>query len=180
VDVNTGDIAWQIPYGTMNGAPRGIATGAPSSRGGPTTTAGGLIFITGTLDQYFRALETKTGKELWSFKMDQAPLAIPIAYAGSSGKEYIAIAAGENLIAFTLSGQAAIASQGQTQLPAGESRELVQNVCNSCHSVDLIATHRQTRDQWSTTVQRMAQHGASATDEQFQSIVDYLTQHFGP
>jgi len=111
--------------------------------------------------------------------MDQAPLAVPIAYAGSSGKEYIAIAAGENLIAFTLSGQAAIVSQGQTQLPAGESRDLVQKVCNSCHSVDLIATHRETRDQWTVTVQRMAQHGAAATDEQFQFIVDYLTENFG-
>ena len=137
--------------------------------------------MTGTLDQYFRALETKTGKELWSFKMDQAPLAVPIAYAGSNGKEYIAIAAGENLIAFTLSGQAPIPglSPGQTQLPAGVGRDLVQKVCNSCHSVGLIASHRQTRDQWTTTVQRMAQHGASATDEQFQSIVDYLTENFG-
>jgi glucose dehydrogenase len=181
VDVNTGDIAWQIPYGTMNGVPAGIATGAPSSRGGPTTTGGGLIFMTGTLDQYFRALETKTGKELWSFKMDQAPLVVPIAYTGSSGKEYIAIAAGENLVAFTLSGQAAIPSlsRGLMQLPAGVGKDLVQKVCNSCHSVDLIASHRQTRDQWSTTVQRMAQHGASATDDQFRSIVDYLTENFG-
>ena len=113
--------------------------------------------------------------------MDQAPLAVPIAYAGSNGKEYIAIAAGENLIAFTLSGQAPIPglSPGQTQLPAGVGRDLVQKVCNSCHSVGLIASHRQTRDQWTTTVQRMAQHGASATDEQFQSIVDYLTGNFG-
>src|SRR6202012_3971464 len=97
--------------------PAGIKTGAPSSRGGPTTTAGGLIFMTGTLDQYFRALETKTGKELWSFKMDQAPLAVPIAYAGSNGKEYIAIAAGEKLIAFALSGHAAIPApaRGQSQ-----------------------------------------------------------------
>jgi hypothetical protein len=28
-------------------------------------------------------------------------------------------------------------------------------------------------------VQRMAQHGASATDEQFNEIVDYLTNNFG-
>jgi hypothetical protein len=28
-------------------------------------------------------------------------------------------------------------------------------------------------------VQRMAQHGASATDEQFNQIVDYLTNNFG-
>ena len=181
VDVNTGDIAWQIPYGTMSGIPAGIKTGAPSSRGGPTATAGGLVFMTGSLDQYFRALETKTGKELWSFKLDQAALAVPIVYAGKSGKEYVAVAAGEHLVAFALGGQAAFPSmlQAQTQLPDGKGRELVQRVCNSCHSVDLITTHRQTRDEWTGTVQRMAQHGASATDEQFQQIVDYLTDRFG-
>ncbi len=181
VDVNTGDIAWQTPYGTMSGIPAGIKTGTPSSRGGPTTTAGGLIFMTGTLDQYFRALETKTGKELWSFKMDQAPLAVPIVYAGSSGKEYVAVAVGENLIAFSLAGHAAIPSvtRVQTELPEANGKDLVQRVCNSCHSVDLIASHRQNRDEWTGTVQRMAQHGASATDEQFNQIVDYLTNNFG-
>jgi glucose dehydrogenase len=181
VDVNTGDIAWQIPYGTMSGIPAGIKTGAPSSRGGPTATAGGLVFMTGSLDQYVRALETKTGKELWSFKLDQAALAVPIAYAGKSGREYVAVAAGEHLVAFALGGQAAFPSmlQAQTQLPDGKGRELVQRVCNSCHSVDLITTHRQTRDEWTGTVQRMAQHGASATDDDFHSIVDYLTHNFG-
>ena len=184
VDVNTGDIAWQVPYGTMAGIPADIKTGAPSSRGGPTTTAGGLIFVTGTLDQYFRALETRTGKELWSFKMDQAPLAVPIVYAGKSGKEYVAVAAGEKLVAFALDGHASPAAgpnilHAQTHLPEGNGRDLVQRVCNSCHSVDLITTQRQTRDEWTGTVQRMAQRGASATDEQFNEIVDYLTNNFG-
>jgi glucose dehydrogenase len=184
VDVNTGDIAWQVPYGTMAGIPADIKTGAPSSRGGPTTTAGGLIFVTGTLDQYFRALETKTGKELWSFKMDQAPLAVPIVYAGKSGKEYVAVAAGENLVAFALDGHESPGTgpnilRVQTHLPEGNGRDLVQKACNSCHSVDLITTHRQTREEWTGTVQRMAQHGASATDEQFNEIVDYLTNNFG-
>ncbi len=137
--------------------------------------------MTGSLDQYVRALETKTGKELWSFKLDQAALAVPIAYAGKSGKEYIALAAGEHLVAFALGGQAKLPSalQTQTQLPDGKGRELVQRVCNSCHSVDLVATRPQTREEWTGTVQRMAQRGASATDDQFQQIVDYLTQNFG-
>jgi quinoprotein glucose dehydrogenase len=181
VDVNTGDIAWQVPYGTMAGIPADIKTGAPSSRGGPTTTAGGLIFMTGTLDQYFRALETKTGKELWSFKLDQAPLAIPIVYTGMSGREYVAVAAGEKLVAFALDGKG-LPGTGPSiahVLPEGNGRDLVQKVCNSCHSVDLITTHPQTRDEWTGTVQRMAQHGASATDEQFNEIVDYLTNNFG-
>jgi competence protein ComEA len=69
--------------------------------------------------------------------------------------------------------------QAQTQLPDGKGRELVQGVCNTCHSVNLVTTHRQTRDEWTGTVQRMAQRGASATDDQFQQIVDYLTNRFG-
>ena len=43
VDVNTGEIAWQIPFGTVEGAPPGVETGAPNSqKGGPTSTAGGV------------------------------------------------------------------------------------------------------------------------------------------
>jgi glucose dehydrogenase len=174
VDVNTGDISWQIPYGAKE-------TGAPSSRGGPTVTGGGLIFMTGTLDQYFRALETKNGKELWSFKLDQAPLAVPIVYAGNSGREYVAIAAGENLVAFALAGHAVVPNmvRAQTLLPEGNGKDLVQKVCNSCHSVDLVVGQHLTRDQWTATVQRMAQRGASASDEQFNLIVDYLSHNFG-
>ena len=41
------------------------------------------------------------------------------------------------------SAQSAVSfAQVQTQLPDGKGRELVQRVCNSCHSVDLITTHR--------------------------------------
>jgi glucose dehydrogenase len=181
VNVNTGDIAWQVPYGDMHGIPAGMKTGAPSSRGGPTVTAGGLIFMTGTLDQYVRALETKTGKELWSFQLNQAALTVPVVFKGQSGKEYVVLAAGEELIAFTLGGHAVLPAMTnlQARLPEGAGKNLVQKVCNSCHSVNLVTAHRQTRDEWTGTVQRMAQRGASATDDQFHSIVDYLTENFG-
>jgi competence protein ComEA len=65
-------------------------------------------------------------------------------------------------------------------LPEGDGKDLVQKVCASCHSVGLITTHHQGRNEWTTTVQRMAEHGASATDEQFNTIVNYLTNNFGP
>ena len=59
VDVNTGEIAWQIPFGTVNGAPPDVETGAPNSQtGGPTSTAGGLLFIGAATDRMFRAYET--------------------------------------------------------------------------------------------------------------------------
>ena len=102
VNVNTGDIAWQIPFGTMEGVPAGIKTGATNLGGGPMTTAGGLIFIGAAIDRMFRALDTKTGQELWSVKTDEVAHANPISYMGRDGKQYIAIAAGSKFLAYKL------------------------------------------------------------------------------
>jgi hypothetical protein len=184
VNVNTGDIAWQIPYGTMAGVPPEIKTGAPNVMGGPTITAGGLIFMVGSTDRYIRALETKTGKEIWSFKLNVAPTSVPIVYMGRQGKEYVAVVAGRALVSFALGGQTSQAKMdssltAQTPLPEGIGRNLVEKTCSTCHSVDTIASRRQNRGEWTNTVQRMAQYGASATDEEFNTIVDYLTKNFG-
>ena len=102
INVNTGDIAWQVPFGTMDGVPAGIKTGAPSLGGGPITTASGLIFIAASRDNMFRAFETKTGKEIWSTKLDEQGHSSPITYMGKDGKQYVAIAAGSTFWTFRL------------------------------------------------------------------------------
>ena len=104
IDVNTGEIAWQIPFGTVEGAPPGVETGAPNSqRGGPTSTAGGVFFIGGATDRRFRAYETKTGRELWSVETEQLISgANPITYMGRNEKQYVAVAAGTTLLTYTL------------------------------------------------------------------------------
>ena len=103
VNVNTGEIAWQIPFGTVEGAPAGMKTGAPSSqKGGPTSTAGGVLFIGAATDRIFRAYETKTGKELWSFKTNELIRDNPITYMGKDGKQYITVVAGTELLTFKL------------------------------------------------------------------------------
>jgi quinoprotein glucose dehydrogenase len=102
VNVNTGDIAWQIPFGTMDGVPAGIKTGASNLGGGPMTTAGGLIFIGAAIDHMFRALDSKTGQELWSVKTPEVAHANPISYMGKDGKQYVAIAAGSTFLTYKL------------------------------------------------------------------------------
>ena len=104
VDVNSGEIAWKIPFGTVEGAPPGLLTGAPNSqKGGPTSTAAGILFIGGASDRMFRAYETKTGRELWSVETEQMISGSnPIVYMGENGKQYVAVAAGTTLLAYAL------------------------------------------------------------------------------
>lgn len=107
IDVNTGDIAWQVPFGSVKGTPAGLKTGGQSSGGGPISTAGGLVFIGATSDRKFRAFNAKTGEELWSAQLDEIAQAVPITWQSADGKQYVAIAAGSKLVAFSLKDAAA-------------------------------------------------------------------------
>jgi PQQ-dependent dehydrogenase (methanol/ethanol family) len=60
---------------------------------GAVVTAGDVVFY-GTLDGWFRALDAKTGKRLWSKRLDSGIIGQPVAYKGPDGREYIAILAG--------------------------------------------------------------------------------------
>ena len=44
-------------------------------------------------DRRFRAFDSRTGKELWTAKLDYSAHAIPITYLGKDGKQYVAIVA---------------------------------------------------------------------------------------
>jgi len=60
--------------------------------GGVLTTAGGLTFY-GTPEGYFKALDAKTGKELWSFQVGTGIVAPPVTW-DQDGEQYVAVSAG--------------------------------------------------------------------------------------
>ena len=96
VNVNTGEFAWQVPLGSFAeldklGVPK---TGTPLNSGGPTATAGGLVFIGAAADGKFRAFDERTGKELWSTDVGVIINANPITWMGKNGKQYVAVMAG--------------------------------------------------------------------------------------
>ena len=92
VNTNTGDIVWSVPLGITEGLPQGKQnTGRTGAFAGPIATGGGLVFIGATNDDRFRAFDSKTGKELWSTKLDYAATAVPMTYEGKNGKQYVAI-----------------------------------------------------------------------------------------
>ena len=81
VNIDTGKIAW------------GVKTPQPLI-GGVLATAGGLVF-NGEGNGWFKAYDSKTGKELWKFNCGAGVNAPAVSYT-VNGKQYIAVAAGGN------------------------------------------------------------------------------------
>lgn len=95
VDLDSGEIVWRKSLGTTKDlAPGGIALnlGTPSF-GGPIITGGDLVFIGATLDNYLRAIDVRTGKELWKGRLPAGGQATPMTYEWQ-GRQYVVIAAG--------------------------------------------------------------------------------------
>ena len=60
---------------------------------GALATAGDLVFY-GTMEGWFKAVDAKTGKELWKFKTGSGIVGQPVSYRGPDGKQYIAVLSG--------------------------------------------------------------------------------------
>ena len=107
VDLFTGKKAWDVPLG---GLVPGMNTGTVTL-GGPIATAGGLVFSAATMDNYIRAFDADSGREVWKFELPASAQATPMTYS-VDGKQYLVIAAGghgklgtkqgDYVVAFTL------------------------------------------------------------------------------
>jgi PQQ-dependent dehydrogenase (methanol/ethanol family) len=60
---------------------------------GVLTTAGDLVFY-GSLDGWFRAVDARSGAELWKFKTGSGIVGNPMTYLGPDGKQYVAVYSG--------------------------------------------------------------------------------------
>lgn len=64
-------------------------------------------------------------------------------------------------------------------LPEGKGKDVLESVCGACHGTDLVAARRATKEGWSYIVDDMVSRGASATNEQIATIVEYLGKNLG-
>jgi competence ComEA-like helix-hairpin-helix protein len=65
-------------------------------------------------------------------------------------------------------------------LPEAKGKDLYERICGSCHGTDVVFKTRTTKEKWKVTVDEMAARGAEGTDEQLDTIIDYLAKCFGP
>jgi alcohol dehydrogenase (cytochrome c) len=88
-DLNTLDFAWRYRL-----------VGEENAIAGVMSTAGGLVAF-GNDAKGFEIADAHTGKQLWVYSLGVGMHASPMAY-GIAGKQYFAVAAGDNVFAFAL------------------------------------------------------------------------------
>lgn len=109
IDLNTGEFAWRVTLGEFPELKqRGVPQTGTENFGGTIVTAGGLVFIGGTMDEKFRAFDKSTGKLLWETQLPAGGYATPSTYE-AGGKQYVVIAAGGGGKLRTKSGDAFVA-----------------------------------------------------------------------
>ncbi|MBZ5622906.1 MAG: pyrroloquinoline quinone-dependent dehydrogenase [Acidobacteriia bacterium] len=97
VDADTGAVKWTVPSGQLpkiGDAPAAPASFGSIALGGPIVTAGGLVFMAGTLDPAIRAYDISTGKELWKSELPTSARSTPMTFRGPDGRQYLVVSAG--------------------------------------------------------------------------------------
>ena len=77
------------------------------------------------------------------------------------------------VLSFTLS------LPGQSKLPEGKGKPLVERECGKCHGLENVVSARMSRERWSDLVDDMVSRGAAGTDQEIDQIIDYLATNFG-
>src|SRR5215471_4448393 len=65
------------------------------------------------------------------------------------------------------------------QWPDGAGKETTLQLCGTCHKPDVIQEHRQSRDDWKASIQKMISAGAEGTPDQFSAVLEYVSKNFG-
>lgn len=95
-DLRTGKIAYKHRNGTvydMTPLPLPLKVGVPGI-GGPMITAGGVVFLGAAVDDYLRAYDLTTGKQLWKARLPAGGQSTPMTYETADGRQMVVIVAG--------------------------------------------------------------------------------------
>ena len=90
IDIQTGEVKWEVPQVSRD----------LTASGGVISTAAGIVFYADNSGAFIAA-DAATGKSLWEFQTNQVWKASPMTYM-FDGKQYVAIAAGQNILSFAV------------------------------------------------------------------------------
>ncbi len=65
-------------------------------------------------------------------------------------------------------------------LPDGPGKVMVENQCGSCHGLEQVMQHRDSKDGWTSVIDYMVSRGMTATDEEVKTMIEYLAKSYPP
>ena len=113
IDMRDGHQLWAVPLGTTAGPRARSRSSCCTGPARPTSAArsspaAGLVFIGAALDNYLRAFDAASGKELWRGRLPAGGQATPMTYVWK-GRQYVVIAAGGHAKSGTKRGDQVVA-----------------------------------------------------------------------
>jgi competence protein ComEA len=81
----------------------------------------------------------------------------------------------------SISAQNPAAKQDDAALPDGPGKQVLKKSCSQCHNASVITTKPgHTDDDWTDILNKMIGRGAVLSDEDGDTLLDYLSTNFGP
>ncbi len=96
VDADTGALRWTVPIGQFG---KGDPKFGSIALGGPIVTAGGIVFMAGTLDAAIYGFDVTNGRQLWRGDLPTSARSTPMTFRAPNGKQYLVISAGGHDVA---------------------------------------------------------------------------------
>jgi PQQ enzyme repeat len=157
LDTDTGDVKWEVPLGTVRDlapVPLPIKWGTPNL-GGPIVTQNGLVFIGAAMDNYLRAFDLQTGKELWKGRLPAGGQATPMTYRlGEKGRQFVVIAAGGHGRMGTDIGDSVVAFA----LPESDAGLVAQSMAPTLRTVGVLLVLLMAAWIFSQSINKLADH----------------------
>jgi hypothetical protein len=155
---------------------------------------GALSVLTGTLPDGTAAVDATCGN--WTSNGKESAVLGPIGRAAgnksnSCRPEDLRAAGGDSAVYCFAAGTAPPRpiSQGPGQgrpvraaavqiLSDDEGETFLNTICTSCHNLERVKNKKATADQWGQTVDRMRGKGITLTDEDTNSLIEYLSRTY--
>jgi mono/diheme cytochrome c family protein len=87
------------------------------------------------------------------------------------------------LVAASLSSaaaQSAPSAPASAALPDGPGKSIAQRACVACHTLQVVTSKRASPDGWTQVVNEMVNRGADLSDDEIDTLIQYLSTTFGP
>jgi competence protein ComEA len=88
------------------------------------------------------------------------------------------------LLVFPAAIAASVGAQAQSPAPSesprdAAGRQMLEQVCLTCHDLKKATEGLRTATEWDMVLEEMITFGATATDEQFEQVKQYLLRNYG-